>query len=150
MDSGSNQDTDSENSQGFSEHLNGNGSGIDLTGESDMDEEEDHNELFSTCSASSFKFLKQGSVEKRKNNKFEEPISKDAAEETNYNGLLKLTSANDIEDEDRKKSVSWGACPARGVAAKRDSYKRRKSSMRKTKCGSKSYWKQYLKGMVDR
>ena len=154
MESGSNHDSDSENSQGFSEHLHENGnSHTNHNGDIDMEEEEDGNELFSTCSASSFKFLKQGSVEKWQKKKSEEPVSQDNVDETRFNGLLQMPSPNNFEDEDKKKSVSWGACPARSVtssAAKRDSYRRRKSSMRKTKCGSKSYWKQYLKGMVDR
>lgn len=55
-----------------------------------------------------------------------------------------------------KKSVNWGACPKhnRGKSSKvteerRSAYKRAGSSMRKSRSGSKSYWKGFIKGLVE-
>lgn len=61
-----------------------------------------------------------------------------------------------IQPSAHKKSVNWGACPNLGKKNGRGDYKQRRqayisgTSVRKSKCGSKSYWNQLLKSVVER
>ncbi|GFR57447.1 phospholipase A2 [Elysia marginata] len=66
-----------------------------------------------------------------------------------------VNSADADQSESLKKSVNWGACPTRHsdpskvTEQRRSMYRRAGSSMRKSRSGSKSYWKGLIKGLVE-
>ncbi|XP_035827713.1 uncharacterized protein LOC101850745 isoform X2 [Aplysia californica] len=116
--------------------------------ESDMedDEDEEDDELFKSCRFEN----RKGSVEMRKIEKMKQG-SEELESQAPGNKLLDVVAENNDESEDAKKSVRWGACPTRGNVSKekREAFRRASSSMRKSRSGSKSYWQQYLKSMVE-
>lgn len=59
-------------------------------------------------------------------------------------------TANECDpSSDCKKRVQWGTCPSVEAQQRREAYISN-TSVRKSKSGSKSYWKQLLKGILER
>ena len=124
----------------------------------EKEDEEDDMDFEDMVKPGILKKVRQGSLEARLS-KRQGRILHSSAAGTNGDGKhgpsSRLFSEAD-QSEGLKKSVNWGACPTRRgetsnvTEQRRQAYKRAGSSMRKSRSGSKSYWKSFIKGLVER
>ncbi|XP_059164143.1 uncharacterized protein LOC131947080 [Physella acuta] len=66
--------------------------------------------------------------------------------------VVKKCDVNLDASDGLKKTVNWGECPTRENAShedKRKAYKRAGSSFKKSKSGSKTYWKKLMQGVFE-
>lgn len=139
---------------------------VDPAYEAEEEEEEDENEE-EMAAINAYRSIKRGSVEIRRARQHQLaskspafPISTNLPAQTEtippsaHAQLEKSFSGSEPNQScDHKKSVNWGACPR--VEKKPGSKQRRQAfvsgtSIRKSRSGSKSYWKQLLKGIFER
>ena len=139
--------------------------------EEEEEEEDDDMDVEETVKPGILKKVRKGSLETRLAQKQIQTLQNSAAgpkgldfpdgqtsRSTRFFSIVDATGSDSNVDqsESLKKSVNWGACPTRhgdakkATADRRMAYKRAGSSMRKSRSGSKSYWKGFIKGLVER